>query len=281
MKNRPHVYTEKNKKDYLKTGKQLLNGEVNLYVTFIIGTAGSGKSLLVSSFSDWLKLKKQNVITVNLDPGVVNTPYAPDVDVRELISIDELMDKYELGPNGALIMAADLIATEIDSIKREIEDFNADYVLVDTPGQMELFAFRASGPYIVNELTTDPKALMYLFDSAFSADPLNYVSNMFLATAVYTRFLIPQLYVLSKTDLIPKKDVKKILDWGTKTGALEQAIDENLSETRRLLSRGIMRLIPNIGLSLSLIPISSTKEQGFINLHAVLMRIFAGGEEVI
>ena len=250
-------------------------------VIFIIGTAGSGKSLLVSSFSEWLKLKKQNVISVNLDPGVIKTPYTPDIDVRDLISIDELMDKYELGPNGALIMAADLIATEIESIKNDIEDFNADYVLVDTPGQMELFAFRASGPYIVNELTSDPRALLYLFDSVFSTDPMNYISNMFLATAVYTRFLIPYVYVLSKADLIPKKDVKKILDWGTKVGTLEHAIDENLSETKRLLSRGLMRLIPNLGLSFSLIPISSTRDLGFINLHAILMRIFAGGEEVI
>jgi radical SAM superfamily enzyme YgiQ (UPF0313 family) len=70
-----------------------IEGGANLYVTFVIGTAGSGKSLLVSSFSDWLKLKKQNVITVNLDPGVIKTPYTPDVDVRDFISIDELMDK--------------------------------------------------------------------------------------------------------------------------------------------------------------------------------------------
>jgi GTPase SAR1 family protein len=191
------------------------------------------------------------------------------------------MDKYELGPNGALIMAADLIATEIESIKTEVEDLNADYVLVDTPGQMELFAFRASGPYIINELTTDPKAILYLFDSAFSVDPLNYVSNMFLATAVYTRFLLPHVYVLSKTDLLPKHEVKKILDWGTKAGALEQSIDENLSETKRLLSMGIMRLIPRLGLSLSLIPVSSTKETGLTNLQAVLTRIFSGGEEEI
>jgi len=252
-----------------------------LYLIFIVGTAGSGKSLLTSAFSDWLKLKRQNAICVNLDPGVLKTPYTPDVDVREFISIDELMEKYELGPNGALVMAADLIATEIESIKKEIEDFNSDYVLIDTPGQMELFAFRASGPYIVNELTTDPKAIVYLFDAPFSIDPLNYVSNMFLATAVYSRFLIPQVYTLSKADLVPERERKRVLDWGTKAGALENAIEEQISETKRLLTRGMMRLISRLGLSFTLIPISSTKESGFINLHAVLMRIFAGGEEVI
>jgi GTPase SAR1 family protein len=152
-------------------------------VVFIIGTAGSGKSMFTAAFSDWLKMSKQDVATVNLDPGVLKLPYSPDVDVRNYVDATDIMEKYGLGPNGAY-MAADLIADEIENLTRDIEEAHADIVLVDTPGQMELFAFRASGPYIVNELTKEPKALMYLFDAVFSANPFNYVSNMFLAAAV-------------------------------------------------------------------------------------------------
>jgi hypothetical protein len=123
--------------------------------------------------------------------------------------------------------------------------------------------------------------MVYLFDSPFCVDPLNYVSNMFLATAVHTRFFIPQVYVLSKSDLIPKRELKKILDYGTKAEALENAIESQLSDTKRLLSRGMTRLISRLGISFSPIPVSSTEESGFINLHGILMRIFAGGEEVI
>ena len=75
---------------------------------------------------------------------------------------------------------------------------------------MELFAFRASGPYIVDELTKQPKALVYLFDAVFSINPFNYVSNMFLSAAVYNRFFQPQMHVLPKCDLLPKKNVEKI-----------------------------------------------------------------------
>jgi GTPase SAR1 family protein len=105
-------------------------------------------------------------------------------------------------------MAADLIADEIDNLTRDIDEAHADLVLVDTPGQMELFAFRASGPYIVNELTKENKALIYLFDAVFSANPLNYVSNMFLSAAVYNRFFVPQIHLLSKSDLIQKRTYK-------------------------------------------------------------------------
>jgi GTPase SAR1 family protein len=247
----------------------------------VIGTAGSGKSRLTSAFSNWLRLKKQEVISVNLDPGVVSLPYNPDVDIREYISLNGIMENYSLGPNGALILAADLIATEVETIRAEVEDYNADYVIVDTPGQMELFAFRVSGPYIVNELSTDPKALLYLFDSTFSMNPMNYVSNMFLASAVHTRFTIPMLHVLSKTDLVPEDMLETILDWGERPITLEDAIEETLSGTKRLMSRELMHLISNLNFLMSLIPVSSTKETGFINLHATLMRIFTGGEEII
>ena len=123
-------------------------------IAFIIGTAGSGKSLFTAAFSEWLKLSKQDVAVVNLDPGVLKLPYSPDVDVRNYVDVGNIMEKYGLGPNGAVILAADLIADEVENLTRDIEAVDADIVLVDTPGQMELFAFIASGPYIVDELRT-------------------------------------------------------------------------------------------------------------------------------
>lgn len=248
-------------------------------VIYIVGTAGAGKSLLTSAFSNFLELKKYRVISVNLDPGVITLPYSPDVDVREYVSIYEIMENYRLGPNGALMMAIDLLASKINLIKTEIEEFNADYVLIDTPGQIEFFAFRESGPYIVNELFEDSKVMVYLFDTTFSASPLNYVSNMFLATAVYLRFPVPQIYILSKVDLIPKDSVEKILNWGMIDGALEDDIDEKLLGTQRIISRDVIRLIHDKGLSFTLIPVSSKSGFGFLDLHSCLTRISSGGEE--
>jgi GTPase SAR1 family protein len=251
----------------------------NMFIVFVIGTAGSGKSLLTASFAEWLKISKQKVVTVNLDPGVLTLPYTPDVDVRDYINIGELMRKYGLGPNGALVMAADLIAGETEKLGKEIEDFNPDLVLVDTPGQMELFAFRASGPYIASELTKEPKAIVYLFDSVFCANPLNYVSNLFLSAAVYNRFFIPQAYVLSKCDLLPPEDLNRLVDWSAKPRILETAIEERLSGTRRLLSRDMMHAIYRLGLRFLLIPVSAKTNDGMINLNATLERIFTGGEK--
>ena len=143
-----------------------------MYAVFFIGTAGSGKSLLTATLGEWLRAAEQDVTTVNLDPGVRSLPYKPDVDVRKKVKVDELMDEYRLGPNGALIMAADLIAGETEALNQQIESLHSDVILVDTPGQMELFAFRASGPYLANELMKgEAKVILYLFDSIFSLDP--------------------------------------------------------------------------------------------------------------
>ncbi|UCE28594.1 MAG: ATP/GTP-binding protein [Candidatus Bathyarchaeota archaeon] len=250
-----------------------------MLIIFIIGTAGSGKSFLTAAFIDWLRIQKQNVATVNMDPGAYTLPYAPDIDVRDYVSVQKLMEEYKLGPNGALLMAADLIAEEAERLGREIEALKPDMALVDTPGQMELFAFRASGPYIVNEISKEPKAILYLFDSVFSASPLNYVSNMFLSAAVYNRFFVPQTYVLSKCDLLPPEDVDRIVDWSANPEALESAIEEELSGTRRLLSRDMMHAIYRLGLRFLLVPVSAKTNDGFINLNAALERIATEGEK--
>ncbi len=250
-----------------------------MVIVFVIGTAGSGKSLLTASFTEWLKVGKQKAATVNLDPGVLHLPYAPDIDIRDYIDIRSIMDEYRLGPNGALVLAADLIAEEAERLGGEIEDLQSDVVIVDTPGQMELFAFRASGPYIANELTKEQKAIVYLFDAVFSFNPLNYVSNMFLSAAVYNRFFFPQLHVLSKCDLLPPEEANRIVDWSADPEALEAVIEEKLSGTRRLLSRDMMHAIYRLGLEFQLIPVSGKTNEGLINLGSALERILTGGEK--
>jgi len=250
-----------------------------MFIVFIIGTAGSGKSLLTATFSEWLKISKQNVAVVNLDPGALTLPYSPDVDVRNYVDVGSLMEEYGLGPNGALIMAADIIADRIEEISKEIEDLNSDLVLVDTSGQMELFAFRASGPYIASELTKEPKAIVYLFDAVFSVNPLNYVSNLFLSAAVYNRFLLPQAYLLSKCDLLPREEVDRIVDWSANPKALESSIEQKLEGTKRLLSRNMMQALYKLGLRFLLIPVSAKTNKGLTNLNTALERILAGGEK--
>ena len=128
---------------------------------YFIGTAGSGKSSLVHAFRYWSEQRGVNVISVNLDPGVDKLPYTPDVDVREWINIQEIMKEYGLGPNGAQIACADLLALNSTEVLERILEFRADYVLMDTPGQLELFVFRRAGKILVDQL--NPKESLIAF----------------------------------------------------------------------------------------------------------------------
>ena len=119
-----------------------------MFGTFLLGTAGSGKSTLVSVLQQWLASNDIDVATFNLDPGVQTLPYGPDINIRDYISLDAVMNEYGLGPNGGLLVSVDLIANELDNLQEELEDLAPEVVLFDTPGQIELFAYRTVGPLV-------------------------------------------------------------------------------------------------------------------------------------
>jgi len=250
-----------------------------VYAIFVVGTAGSGKSTLASALGPWYREKGAHVITVNLDPGVAKLPYTPDVDVRDYVDLDEIMETYELGPNGALVFAADLIASKLPELQDEIESFRATYALVDTPGQMELFAYRSSGPYIVENLRCDGRAAIFIFDPGLISTAVNFVSTALLATSVQLRLGCPQVSVLSKKDLSGHA-WKRILRWASNVQTLTDALAEESKDQFYLLSKGIVSLMVRTGYSHALIPTSAVTREGFVELSATLTRILRGGEEI-
>jgi len=246
---------------------------------YFIGTAGSGKSTLTASFAEWLKDHELDAITVNLDPGVRNLPYTPDVDARDYIKVEDVMLNFDLGPNGALIASVDMLTGKIDKIKEEIEELKPEYVLIDTPGQMELFAYRSAGPLIVSALGDENQASIYLVDPILAKNPYGYVSVLLLGISVEYRFQIPQVYVLSKSDLLEEKEKQKILGWSEDFYKLAETIDREFSGLRREMSLKILGILNEMGRPGELIPVSAARNEGLDDLYAILQRIYAGGED--
>jgi len=246
---------------------------------FITGTAGSGKSVLTSRLLRWYIDHKSFPISINLDPGAIRLPYEPDVDIRDYIDINMLMETYDLGPNGSLLMASDMIATRLEEIQNEVNSLNPDFVLVDTPGQIELFAFRASGPYFVTNFQSDNKATLFLYDGALVSSPINYVSVVLLASSVRLRLKIAQCNILTKSDLIVDK-LKQILQWSSSNLTLESSLNSERDVEYSLLCKDLLRSVSKVGLVENLIPISSLTMDGMVNLLAALTRIVSQGEEI-
>ena len=63
-------------------------------------------------------------------------PVRPDVrpDVRELITLDEVTDTLELGPNGGLVRAMEELVDNLDWFEDALGDFGDDYLIIDCPG---------------------------------------------------------------------------------------------------------------------------------------------------
>ena len=246
---------------------------------FVSGTAGSGKSLLSSKLYEYYTKNGVFASILNLDPGVDNLPYTCDIDVRDYVDYVSIMQQYELGPNGAMVIATDLIASKIDDIQNEVNQVNPDYLIIDAPGQIELFAYRSSGSFIVENISSDEKTNVFLFDGALITRPVNFVSIALLATSVRLRLNLPTVNVLTKTDLI-REETKNILRWSTSLKALESAIAEEADGESYSLTTNILRGLNLGGFAQGLIPISNVTEEGFVNLEGALSRILNLGEEV-
>ena len=246
---------------------------------FIAGTAGSGKSLLTSKIYEYYTRNGAFPAVLNLDPGVETLPYTCDVDIRDHVDVVSIMKQYDLGPNGALIMANDLIASKIDDIQNEIDKVNPDFLLVDTPGQIELFAYRTSGQFLVQNLNLDEKMSIFLFDGSLVTTPVNFVSIALLATSIKLRLNLPTINVLTKTDLIGEK-LKEILKWSTSLPTLENAISQEVDGEAYALTTSILRGLNLGGFTQGLIPISNATGEGMVNLESALSRTINLGEEV-
>lgn len=77
---------------------------------------------------------------VNLDPAVHEVPFPANIDIRDTVKYKEVMKQYGLGPNGGIVTSLNLFATRFDQVMKFIEKAQnmSKYVLIDTPGQIEV-----------------------------------------------------------------------------------------------------------------------------------------------
>jgi len=234
---------------------------------YFIGTAGSGKSTLTANFQKWFQLRGLDATIVNLDPGAENLPYEPDVDIRDWISLREVMETNELGPNGAQIACADMIALNTDDVKKSINSFKSDYILIDTPGQLELFVFRESGKYTIEFLNPERSVICYLLDPILARTASGFVSQLLLSITTNFRLQSPQINVLSKSDY--------------STDEIYGAITTEEASIYREMSEAISRLIQEFGGHTQLIPTSKNKLFGIEDIYTNIQFLFEGGEDLM
>ncbi len=217
---------------------------------------------------------------INLDPGVEHLPYPAEIDVREWIVLSHIMEEYGLGPNGAQIVAADMIALRAGEIKELVDELESDYILVDTPGQMELFTFRECSNIIIKALNEERSAIVFLFDPMLSTTPSKFVSQIMLGSTTQFRFHIPTINVLSKIDMLEEDQLDTILEWSKNPDALYDALIAETPSMQGELNIELFRALESLDIYKALIPISARDTIGLEDLYSRGQQIFMGGEDL-
>ncbi|UXD21131.1 GTPase [Ignicoccus pacificus DSM 13166] len=174
------------------------------------GTAGSGKSSLVATLSKWMKEEVGlRLSVINLDPGAEVLPYEPNFDIRKFFTIRDIMRRYGLGPNGAFLKAAELLGEYERKIVRD-PAFTGfyDYVLIDTPGQLEMFMFRPEGTKFLKRLEMmKPVLLIYIVDGSLAKSPEDLMTSYLLSLILQSKVELQVVTVINKIDLLSDQEL--------------------------------------------------------------------------
>lgn len=246
---------------------------------YFVGTAGAGKSTLVAAYDRWAKQHGISTLLVNLDPGAEKLPYTPDVDIRDWVKISEIMEEHGLGPNGAQVAAADMIALNLDEVQAEMASFRADHILVDTPGQLELFVFRQSGKHIVSSLNPQRSVICYLLDPFLARTASGFTSQLLLGATTMFRFQEPMLFLLSKADRIDPDSIETIRDWAADPMALENDVLAESPSMTTEFAANVGRLLGSLGLENTLVAVSSPDGSGLDDLYTLVQGAVGESED--
>lgn len=205
----------------------------------VVGMAGSGKSTFAARLARESDLRYERAqaaaptpdddgggsYIVNLDPAAMDVGYEPNVDIRDTVDYKQVMEQYNLGPNGGILTALNLFATKFDQVlgilERRADSVNE--IVLDTPGQIEIFTWSASGALITSAMQSSavPTVVAYVIDTPRTTSPATFMSNMLYACSIMYKTRLPFILVFNKTD---EQDWSFAREWMDDFEAYQQAL---------------------------------------------------------
>jgi hypothetical protein len=122
-----------------------------------------------------------------------------------------------------------LYATKFDQVIRILEQRAdrqqlSEFLLVDTPGQIEAFTWSASGAILSESLaSTFPTVMVFVVDTVRCASsPNTFMSNMLYACSMYYRSRLPLIICFNKIDVVSHEFC---MEWMNDFEAFQEALD--------------------------------------------------------
>ncbi|CAM9721513.1 unnamed protein product [Ectocarpus fasciculatus] len=240
-------------------------------VCIVMGMAGSGKTTLLQRLNLYTAEKGIKSYFINLDPAVKQVPFGASIDIRDTVNYKEVMSQYGLGPNGAITTSLNLFATRFDQVLDLLEKRSDDleYVFIDTPGQIEVFTWSASGQIITETLASAfPTTLVYVVDTPRTSNPTTFMSNMLYACSVLYKSRLPLVLALNKSDILSPKFA---LEWMSDFEKLQEALDTSGDESyMNSLNRSLALVLDEFYNALTAVGVSAASGDGMPALFKAL-----------
>ncbi|KAL2916358.1 hypothetical protein HK105_204114 [Polyrhizophydium stewartii] len=249
----------------------------------VMGPAGSGKSTYCRTMLTHSQSIKRSFHLVNLDPAAENFEYEPTVDIRELITLDDVMEELQYGPNGGLIYCMEFLIENLDWFEEELQDYEDDYLVIDCPGQIELYTHFTIMRQIVEMLQRLNYRVcgVYILDSQFIEDTSKFFAGVMSAMSAMLQLEIPHINVMSKMDLVgttkKQSELDRFFDVDTSL-LLEDANKETRSKFHDL-NRALVRLIDEYNM-VNLLPLNINDEDSVTLILDHIDRAVQYGEDL-
>ncbi|PWY91718.1 hypothetical protein BO94DRAFT_377938 [Aspergillus sclerotioniger CBS 115572] len=228
------------------------------FAQLVIGPPGAGKSTYCNGMHQFLGAIGRKCSIVNLDPANDKTSYPCALDVRDLVTLEEIMSEDQLGPNGGVLYALEELEENFDFLEEGLKEFGDDYVLFDCPGQVELFTHHSSLRNIFFKIQKLGYRLIviHLIDSYNLTLPSMYISALLLSLRAMLQMDLPHLNVLTKIDNLSNyAPLPFNLDYYTEVQDLNYLLPHLEAESSRLshekfgpLNNAIIDLVEEFGL---------------------------------
>jgi hypothetical protein len=173
-----------------------------------------------------------------------------------------------------------MLALKAPEIKEVLDEFDSDYALIDTPGQIELFAYRDASKVILNVFGEKNSLVAFLFDPFLSRSPSGFVSLFMLCTSIQFWIELPFVSVLSKVDLLEEGQVEKIVDWSRDPNNLYDDLMASSSSMHVQSSIELFKALEILDTYREVMPTSSEKGTGMEDIYNAVQQMFFGGEDL-